>query len=776
MSDRLNILGIRHHGPGSAASVDRALEELNPEIVLIEGPADATDLISYADAPGMSPPVALLLYPKGYPEAARFYPFAEFSPEWRAMLWAIKNKRSVEFIDLPTQASVVKEIEDARAIQEALSGEEDDSSVANGEEGSADKLDVDDELTFDPLNALAEIAGYSDGESWWNAMVEQAVNLPEVFEAINAVMAELRSRLGNDGKNCNSTREEQREAHMRMRIRNALKTHKGSVAVVCGAWHSPALKEIDRYTIKADKEVLKTTKSTPCNSCWIPWTDQRLAFSSGYSAGVVSPGWYRHLWSQHKKFNTEEIETAQWQSQVAALLREEGYDASTASVIEASRLTHTLAAVRGLPAPGLVEMQDASLAALCHGEPAPLHIIHDKLVIGNRVGAVDESVPQPPLLVDLAQLQKSLRIKPEALGREIKLDLRSVSGMAKSELLHRLSILNVGWGVLTDGQAGRGTFREVWFLQWQPEHAVALSEAVVYGPTVELASTAFATARAAELSNAEELAELVRLCLLANLPGAVKLAVQQLQSIAATSAEVSSLMAVLPPLAEILRYGTARKIPTLELSALIHCIGIEVNSGFRYACQQLDEDAAEQLRQLTRRFDHALELIDDKHLSRGWQVCLSEVVEDERAAALVKGLAARLQHNKQLVNTEHTAKTISRSLAPAVPILEAGAWLEGFIDQSGEVFLHDDDLFFIVDAWLQATPEESFIEILPMMRRAFSDFDAVLRRRLIQRLKKTPPTIAPNMVGFDNKQSSIGDEAFQKMLPLLNQLLELPDE
>ena len=36
----VHILGIRHHGPGSARSVVRVLDELQPTIVLVELPAD----------------------------------------------------------------------------------------------------------------------------------------------------------------------------------------------------------------------------------------------------------------------------------------------------------------------------------------------------------------------------------------------------------------------------------------------------------------------------------------------------------------------------------------------------------------------------------------------------------------------------------------------------------------------------------------------------------------------------------------------------------------
>jgi len=58
-----------------------------------------------------------------------------------------------------------------------------------------------------------------------------------------------------------------------------------------------------------------------------------------------------------------------WQAKVAALLRAEGQGADTASVIEAVRLSIALASLRGFTVPGLAEMRDATLAALCVAIP-----------------------------------------------------------------------------------------------------------------------------------------------------------------------------------------------------------------------------------------------------------------------------------------------------------------------------------------------------------------------------------------------------------------------
>src|SRR5688572_260021 len=100
-AERVQLFGIRHHGPGCAWSLERALDEGDPAMVLVEGPAEADELIPFVTRPAMRPPVALLVHATDDPSAAFFFPFAEFSPEWRALRWAVTHERPVRFIDLP---------------------------------------------------------------------------------------------------------------------------------------------------------------------------------------------------------------------------------------------------------------------------------------------------------------------------------------------------------------------------------------------------------------------------------------------------------------------------------------------------------------------------------------------------------------------------------------------------------------------------------------------------------------------------------------------------
>src|ERR1700756_1497827 len=104
--ERVHILGIRHHGPGSAALLRKALDVISPACVLVEGPPEGDELIQYISDPDLKPPVAMLLHATDEASLASFMPFAEFSPEWQAMEWALKHERSVRFMDWPAAVSL----------------------------------------------------------------------------------------------------------------------------------------------------------------------------------------------------------------------------------------------------------------------------------------------------------------------------------------------------------------------------------------------------------------------------------------------------------------------------------------------------------------------------------------------------------------------------------------------------------------------------------------------------------------------------------------------
>ncbi|RUY17846.1 DUF5682 family protein, partial [Mesorhizobium sp. M7A.F.Ca.CA.004.12.1.1] len=251
----VSYFGIRHHGPGSADSLVQALQELKPVAVLIEGPADASPLLPLLARPEMQPPVALLCYPEDDPASTSFWPFAEFSPEYQATLWAVTNNAAVRFIDLPSSART--------APIEAVGETESDGTEANVEADLAPHL-------RDPIGTLAQAAGYEDGESWWSDIIEQNPQPGPIFAAIADAMTTLR-----DGEGPLAAFEAKREAHMRLEIAAARKEFDGPIAIVCGAFHVPALQAT--RPLKEDQALLKGLARRKSMMTWAPWTGPRLA-------------------------------------------------------------------------------------------------------------------------------------------------------------------------------------------------------------------------------------------------------------------------------------------------------------------------------------------------------------------------------------------------------------------------------------------------------------------------------------------------------------------
>ena len=83
---------------------------------------------------------------------------------------------------------------------------------------------------------------------------------------------------------------------MRRTLRSAIKDGYQNIAVVCGAWHVPALTE-PLPPASHDDRLQRGLPKVKATMTWVPWTYGRLAFASGYGAGVRSPGWYDHLFS-----------------------------------------------------------------------------------------------------------------------------------------------------------------------------------------------------------------------------------------------------------------------------------------------------------------------------------------------------------------------------------------------------------------------------------------------------------------------------------------------
>lgn len=558
-----------------------ALDAYRPAAVLIEGPPEADALTALAAAPAMRPPVALLAHVADDPARAAFWPFAEFSPEWVAMRWAAEAGAAVRFIDLPAAHTLALRAADpaedtpADPAPEADPAPDSGSEAApdSGSDSSSDSGSDAAAVRIDPLAVLAETAGYDDPERWWEDAVEHRGGGADdtdplaPFAAVAEAMAAIRATYGDGG----DPRDPLREAHMRLRLREARRAYPRT-AVVCGAWHVPALAAPVPAT--ADRQLLKGLPKAKVETTWVPWTHRRLARAGGYGAGIDSPGWYQHL------FTAPDRPVTRWMTKVAGLLRAEDLPVSSAHVIESVRLADTLAAMRGRPLAGLGETVDAVRAVMCDGSEVPLALIRDRLVVGDVLGEVPPDAPAVPLARDLAREQRRLRLKPEALERELDLDLRKETDADRSRLLHRLRLLGIDWGEPGTGRGGKGTFRETWKLRWEPELAIRVAEAGIWGTTVRAAAGTRAQEVAVAGATLADVTSTAELCLLAGLSDALPTVMRVLADRAALDADVAHLAAALPALVRAVRYGDVRGTDSAALARVAAGLAERVRIGF----------------------------------------------------------------------------------------------------------------------------------------------------------------------------------------------------
>ncbi|MBL1081412.1 hypothetical protein JK359_05375 [Streptomyces actinomycinicus] len=789
------LLGVRHHGPGSARAVRAALAAARPRAVLIEGPPEADALIPLVADPGLRPPVALLAHAVDEPGRSAFWPFAEFSPEWVAVRWAVEHEVPARFVDLPATHTLARE-EEARALP------------ADRGDGEPVVAAEDDQVRVDPLAVLAEAAGYDDPERWWEDVVEhrgpgeQDPLVP--FAAVAEAMGALRERYGAGGR----PRDLVREAHMRLRLREARKEFGDAVAVVCGAWHVPALRE--KSTVTADRALLRGLPKVKTDLTWVPWTHRRLARAGGYGAGIDSPGWYGHL------FHAPDRPVERWLTKVAGLLRAEDRIVSSAHVIEAVRLAETLAVMRGRPLPGLGETTDAVRAVMCDGSDVPLALVHDRLVVGDVLGEVPESAPAVPLQRDLARQQRALRLKPEASERELELDLRGDTDAGRSRLLHRLRLLGVDWGEPARSRGSTGTFRETWRLRWEPELSVRVAEAGVWGTTVSAAAQAKAEAEAETARGLADVTALAEQCLLAGMSDALPVVMRVLADRAALDTDVAHLAQALPALVRSLRYGDVRGTDTGALAEVAAGLAERIFIGLPPACAALDADAAEEMRGHVDAVHTAVGLLaetldavasandagcgsgagaarqgggadgaghggsaDDAGCGSGaggagygggahgaggagavgnasgadgeggdggraglrgrWRGVLRTLSLRDTAPGVIRGRAVRLLLDDGALPAGEAARLMGLVLSPGTPPAVAAAWIEGFAGGGGGLLLvHDERLLGLLDTWLTGVPADAFTDVLPLLRRTFAAYEPGVRRTLGELVRRGP--------------------------------------
>ena len=414
-----------------------------------------TSLLAWIGDAGLRPPVALLGYlVDRRRRGPRSAPLAEFSPEWQAVRWAIAHDVPVRPIDLP--AGVGARRRRRRRVATAAAP-----------------------------RRPARRAGRGGRRARRRTLVGRRGRAPRRRRA------GVRRRRRGDGRGARRhehrpSDDARREAHMRRAIRAALAdAGQGAVAVVCGAWHVPALDPVRRDgggRRRSGQGAARRRARSASAGC--RGRDRRLEHGHGVRRRRrVSPGWYRHVFRHPGPDGVTRFFV-----DAAAVLRARGLAVSPDHLIAAARLADAVAALRGRPRAGLDEVLDAA-AAVVGGTSGRCRSVIDELTRRRRRSA--RSRPRRRRCRSSATSRAAQRRGPaqarRSTPRRLELDLRTPNGLRRSHLLHRSTVLGVRLGSRSRRAAARaGRSARRGGSRWDPERVGASGRAApATAPRVE---------------------------------------------------------------------------------------------------------------------------------------------------------------------------------------------------------------------------------------------------------------------------------------------------
>lgn len=719
-----HIFGVRHLSPGGAYHLLQFLDEIKPTAVLIEGPSDANSQIAYFTAKDTKPPLAILAYTEELPVRTLLYPFAVYSPEYQALLWAGKHGAHAEFIDLPS--GVFLPLEEQRGEEQEASQKNDAASNSFTGEAIYEKW--------------AKLAGEEDYDSYWEYNFEHNLKQDVYRLTAHEFGKSLRELLEDDpyevAKNL------VREAYMRSRIRKTIAAgHEADkIVVVTGAYHASALADLE---LPGDEEWKKLPR-IKTRLTLMPYSYYRLSSRSGYGAGNNAPAYYGMMWECMTRKDFAQL-SAQYLARIASYLRESGTHRSSAEVIEGLRLANVLAALHAGSAPALRDLRDAAVICLGYGD---LSVVAEAIAhteIGTAIGSLPEGVSRTSIQDDFYRELKRLKLEKykSTVAMTLNLDLRenrrvkseeaAFLDLNRSFFLHRLKVLNISFQQFSPSFQQSATWAESWVLRWTPEAEIELVEAILRGETVELATAFIFKERLEKSSSIRAAAEVIREACECGMPEAMEQARATLQRLAVDSGSFNDISLAAFDLSLVISYGDIRKFDTSFLIPLLQQLFLR-GALLMLDATSCDNSAAKVVLESIHRLNTiALEhsaLIDEDL----WVKKLKELSDADDRNPLLSGYACSILLERNLLDGETLSWEVSRRLSPGIDADLGAGWFEGLSMRNHYALLAKMSLWEQLAAYVASLDEEQFKRALVFLRRAFGAFGSAEKRCISENL------------------------------------------
>lgn len=695
----MKVFGIRHLSPAGAYYVREMLDSEQPELILIEGPSDFDSLIDDIGNKELVPPFALMAYTTKAPVETVLYPFAKYSPEYQAVLWAKENKKECHFFDLESNVLLA-------------------FPKTQGE----DDGDIYEKLTVN--------SGEGDLESFWERTVEQSENAKSYMEK-SALFGGL-LRENTDKKSLSMARDVLRESFMKRRINEFIKAGAdiNKIFIITGAFHTCAFSNLEDAMTDSEYKGLQKTET---KLTLMPYSYYRLSKRTGYGAGNAAPAYYELIW-QGMLNNDIFFHERKYLSLLAKNMREYGGAVSSAQVIEAVMLARELARLRGGFVPILRDLKDAAITCMGGGSFGELATGFAATDIGTLIGSVPQGVMQTSIQRDFLLKLKELKLEKyrDLSAKVLQLDLRenlrvkskasAFLDLNRSFFLHRLLTLGISFGKPERNRQENATWREDWVLQWTPEAEIQIVESVLKGDTIVQATAFVLGERIAEAKNISEIADIIIEAYNCNIPDAAKGAIGRLDEMANTGVPIHDAAETVSKLAAMISFGDIRKLDRKPLLPIVKrlCIRASLELCAEAAC---DDAAAATLAQDVQKI-HQTFLQSDFLEKDLWIDKLLEVAKRDDLNTKISGLAAAILLDGGILREEELKKEVSKRMSKGMPADLGAGWFEGLSMRNHYALIVRLSLWESLSEYLDTLDENEFRRSMVFLRRAFAMYSA----------------------------------------------------
>ena len=697
----MKTFGIRHFSPAGAYFVRQFLDKVKPDLVLIEGPADFDFLIDDIVSKKLVPPFAIMAYTKEAPIDTILYPFAEYSPEYQAILWARGNNKECHFFDL-------------------------ESDIMLGFGRTDDDTKDEETISKEPEKNKSDV----DMEGFWERNLEQSENM-DAYRAGSALFGEsLRKDTKSDDKSF--ARDIIRESFMKRKINEYIKKGFDSekIVAITGAFHTSAIESLEGAM--SDKEYKELVRRES-NITLMPYSYYRLSKRTGYGAGNAAPAYYELLWQGFLSGDIT-LHERKYLSSLAKYMREHGGIVSSAQVIEATRLARELAVIRGGSVPTLEDLKDASITCMGGGSFGEMAMGFAETDIGKKIGSVPQDAMQTSIQSDFTLKLKQLKLEKykELVATPLQLDLRenlrvkseesAFLDLNRSFFLYRLVVLGIDFAKIKKSNQDNATWAENWILQWTPEAEIQIVESVLKGDTIVDAVAFVLGEKLSEATKISDIAEVIEAAFNCGLPKIVEGAKRSLDEMANGTIAMCDIADTVSKLSNMISFGDIRKLDREPLVPIVKrlCIRASLMLVGESAC---DDIAAATLADDIQKI-HSVFMMQDFLDESFWFDKLIELSNRDDLNTKISGLATAILLDAGKIDELTLRMEVSRRLSMGMPAELGANWFAGLSMRNHYALIGRLTLWESLSEYLDTLDEEEFRRSVVFLRRAFVEYSA----------------------------------------------------